>query len=141
MYERYELYERYTNDMFDRFNLYFPSIAKQAVTYKADSPTTLIVELDDGTSVLWDDDNTSFRNLPSHGLDITESQHRREFGHRLRKIMIQRNITQSELAELIGLNQSQISNYIRGKTTPTWYMVDRIAKALNCSTDELRYNG
>lgn len=135
------MYERFTDDMIKRFELYFPTMSKQAIRYKADSPSTLIIELNDGDVILWDDDDTSFRHLPSDSNNMTEVQCRREFSHRLRRIMLHKGVTQMDLSTRTGIPQSQISKYASGKALPGFYNVDRIAKALNCSADELRYNG
>ena len=54
-------------------------------------------------------------------------------------MMYIKGITQSELSNCTDIPQYLISDYIRGKRTPSFYNVDKIAKALDCSVDELRY--
>ena len=49
------------------------------------------------------------------------------------------SMTQTDLANATGIPQQQISKYIRGYRVPTFYNLDKIARALDCTIDELRY--
>jgi transcriptional regulator with XRE-family HTH domain len=49
----------------------------------------------------------------------------------------EREWTQKELAEKVGVNQIQISRWENGKHLPTIEQFVSIADALNCSLDEL----
>lgn len=119
--------------------LYFPNIYEHMISYYETGPFELTVERDDGVWYLYDDLERSIRRLPCHPRDMTELDIRKEFGLRLRKIMRREDVGQKELAELTGLTQSQISNYMTGKTTPSFTKVDSIARALNCHVDDLRF--
>lgn len=125
--------------MFDNFTMNFPFVARNAVSYRKDSATTLVIKLADGTSVLWDDMDRIMSRLPEDSMNMTENECRREFGKRLYRIMLRKHITQEELSLATGISRPLISNYITGKNTPSFYNVDKIAKTLGCSTDELRY--
>lgn len=52
------------------------------------------------------------------------------FAKRLVAIMEAMDINQSELAELTGISQGEISNYIHGKITPTAYNIYKLCNAL-----------
>ena len=125
--------------LFDNFAMYFPSLAENTITYEELNEVELVAKLNNGRALLYDDIDHSFRMLPVNSVDMTEDECRAEFGWRLRKIMYRNGITQEELSERTGIAQSRISNYLRGKNSPTFYVVDRIAKALGCSVDEFRY--
>ena len=99
----------------------------------------MIVRLDDGDSVMYDREKRTIRNLPRDPSSMSEEQFRREFGYRLRCLMERRGMTQGELAERINSSQVTVSKYMCGKNTPSVFMVNKIAKALNCSIDELTY--
>ena len=99
----------------------------------------LIVHLTDGTSVIYDGITGDCRPLPSNARLMSERECTAEFGARLRRIMRRKSCTQSELSARTGISQAMISYYITGKRTPSFYNADRIAKALGCSTDDLRY--
>lgn len=125
--------------LFDNFELYFPSMAANTITYEELNDFELVAKMSNGVTVLYDDIDHCFRRLPTNSDDMTEEECRTEFGWRLRKIMFRNGITQEQLSERTGIAQSRISNYLRGKNSPTFYVVDRIAKALGCSVDEFRY--
>jgi transcriptional regulator with XRE-family HTH domain len=72
---------------------------------------------------------------------MTEETYRKEFGIRLRRLLRMKGMTQSDLADAIGITNAGLSGYINGKHTPSFYMVNKIARVLKCSVDELRYIG
>lgn len=127
------------NSMFDNFKLYFPSMFRKTEKFKEVSETEAIVYLNDGSRVVYDDLGKTFRNLPANSDRMTEEECRNEFGIRLRYLMYWRGISQIELSERTGISRVMLNKYIMGKHTPSFYVVDKIAKALGCSTEEFRY--
>lgn len=125
--------------MFNNFTMRFPFIAEKAVEYCESSEYDITVRLEDGSIFLYDDMEGSIRKLPSDSASLTKEECDREFGERLMKMMRRKSITQAELSERTGLSQAQVSNYINGRTTPSFYIADKIAKALGCSTEYFRY--
>ena len=122
------------------FRLYFPTIEAKTIEYRYIEPYfELIAKLDDGTTVVFDCLDKTIRNLPKDSNAMTEEECRRELGLKLRKIMIFKGLSQKDLSEATGITECMIRNYIRGKATPSFYFIDKIAKALGCSTDDLRY--
>jgi len=61
----------------------------------------------------------------------------RKLGENLKKIRIKKNITQTGLAETLGVDKSFVSNIENGKTNPTLSTITNLAKALSVSTNEL----
>ena len=49
----------------------------------------------------------------------------------------QRNLTQFDLAEMVGLQTNSIARYERGEVQPSIEIASSIAKALNVTVDEL----
>lgn len=127
------------NRMFNNFIMRFPFIAEKVVECLGASEFDITMRLEDGDIFLYDDMEGSIRKLPSDSGSLTRDECNREFGERLLRIMRRKCITQSELSEMTGLTQSQISNYINGRNAPSFYVVDKIAKALNCSIEYFRY--
>lgn len=121
------------------FKNQFPCFADRAVEYREKGPFELVVKLDDGHVISYYDTEQGIRRLPSDDSRLTEEECREEFGIRLYRIMYDKGVTQSELSEMTGITQSNISNYITGRKTPSFYTVDKIARALDCSIEELRY--
>ena len=128
------------NYLIEQFKLYFPTIAELAIRYEGDKFNFewLLVTLDDGSRLIFDNVEHTIRKIPRDAEHLTEAEARREFGVRLRKIMYQRGITQNYLADAIDVSQARISDYITGKHSPSFYVIDKIAKVLNCSVDEFR---
>ncbi|MGN0755046.1 MAG: helix-turn-helix domain-containing protein [Aristaeellaceae bacterium] len=60
-----------------------------------------------------------------------------EFGDRLRQLRKERNLTQQQLAELIGVKNSVISFYEVGERMPSPEVLRKLAMALHVSTDYL----
>lgn len=130
----------FTNDaVFVNFHQRFPFLNKDVCKWTHTDDYEILVELRDGSSLLYDDIDGTIRKLPNDRNSMSESECKKEFGMRLRRLMMLRNITQEELSELTGIQRPAISNYMTGRTSPSFYNADKIAKALGCSMDELRY--
>lgn len=125
--------------IFEEMRLYFPTLANRVVQAISVGSDGLYMQMDDGGTIFYDGFDKTIRRLPKSSRDMSELECRQEFAIRLRRIMLQKNISQKELSESCGIAQPQLSGYLLGKHTPSFYTADKIAKALGCSTDELRY--
>lgn len=123
----------------ENFHLYFPCTADMAVDYELTGNWWLTVKLNDGRVVVYDDLENTIRNVPRDANNMTEIQCRKEFGYRLKTFIRRKCLTQDEVAKRAGISRVVLSRYITGKQTPSFYIVDKIAKALGCSVDEFRY--
>ncbi|MFA6077303.1 MAG: helix-turn-helix transcriptional regulator [Candidatus Paceibacterota bacterium] len=61
----------------------------------------------------------------------------KKLGENLKKIRTEKNITQTDLAEKLGVDKSFISNIENGKNNPTLSTITNLAQALGVSTNEL----
>jgi transcriptional regulator with XRE-family HTH domain len=61
----------------------------------------------------------------------------KKLGENLKKIRTKNNITQTGLAESLGVDKSFVSNIENGKTNPTLSTITNLAQALGISTNEL----
>lgn len=59
------------------------------------------------------------------------------FAERLKALMVQRNISQVELAEALGVSQATISFWIRGVKEPRLKKMDKLCEALQCTRNDL----
>lgn len=125
--------------MFNHFVMRFPFIAEKVVECCESSEYDITFKLEDGDIFLYDDMEGSIRKLPSDSGSLTKEECDREFGERLMRMMRRKAVTQAELSERTGIDQAQISRYLNGKNSPSFYIVDKIAKALNCSVEYFRY--
>lgn len=63
-----------------------------------------------------------------------------EFTKNLKRIMFDKGITQKELAKKLRTTQSFISAYQTGARNPKFETIEKIAKALNVSVEDLTNN-
>lgn len=129
--------------LYDNYETRFPWYARRTVSYDVGDAFELIVELDDGIKLSYYDPEGSIRILPNIRSDMQSKDVDRElneyFGYRLKRIMGYRNISQAELADKLGVSQSQVSQYIHGKSTPSFGRLYMISKILECSVSDLLY--
>lgn len=125
--------------LYANFEMHFSVTASKAERYYESGDDELTIVLQNGDRVLYDDVDKTIRSLPRDSDHLSELECRTEFAKRLRKVMYKKGITQIELSEMTGITQQTISLYMSGKRLPGFYNVDKIAKALGCSIEELRY--
>ena len=53
---------------------------------------------------------------------------------------IEKNLSQKELAQLIGLKNQAISNYENGRSNPSYQSMKRISEALDTSVQKLFFD-
>ncbi|MEX2405070.1 MAG: helix-turn-helix transcriptional regulator [Candidatus Paceibacterota bacterium] len=61
----------------------------------------------------------------------------KKLGENLKKIRAKKNITQTELALILNVDKSFVSNIENGKNNPTLSTITNLAKALKVPVDEL----
>lgn len=129
------------DQMFENCKMYYPFLEEGVTSYTDEHQPygCLLIKYEDGTAVVYDDIDRAFRRLRYKPDEMTEEQFRADMGRRLRDIMRAKGISQDLLSAATGISQPMISNYVRGKATPSAYALDIIAKALNCSMDDFRY--
>ncbi len=60
-----------------------------------------------------------------------------KLGENFKRIRIERDISQSDIAKLLGVSRGFVSNIENGKTNPTLATIAKLAKAVRVSVDEL----
>jgi len=60
-----------------------------------------------------------------------------EFPKVLKRIMKERNLNQLELAGILGIRQSQISNWLGNKSLPGYFSIKMLCEKLKVSASEL----
>jgi len=58
-------------------------------------------------------------------------------GKRIRALRLEKNITQTELAQRIGVSKTMISSYELEQRAPSYEVLIKIAKFFNVTTDSL----
>jgi repressor LexA len=78
-----------------------------------------------------------FAKLTSKCYNYLERSAIMSFGNNLKKIRLDNDLTQEELAKKINTSRSNIANYENDKNMPSVDMLEKMSKALNCSIDFL----
>ena len=60
-----------------------------------------------------------------------------EFIEILKEIMKEKGLNQTTLAEKVGVKQSQVSEWLKGKSKPGYDSLRAICKSINISGDEI----
>ena len=111
--------------------LYFPGLLGEVVHAREYVHLMLLLE----TNSKYD----YFYNLTNNVLIPIPKSDKRIFGVLLRRALEHSGLTQEELSEKTGIQQARISDYLYGKHFPSFYQIDKMAKAMNCSVEDLRY--
>ena len=122
----------------NQLKMYFPSLIEKAVAF-VEHDHYVVIKCNDGSSIIFEEDTGTTRLLPQDSSNMSNEEISREFRFRLRQILYRKSITQNELSKMTGIPKYLISNYITGKTSPSFRNVDKIARALDCSVDDFRY--
>jgi DNA-binding XRE family transcriptional regulator len=100
----------------------------------------LYILFNNGKKVVFDRFSGYYKDIFYDNIhEITEELETKEFAYRLRSLMGRNNITQDELAEMIGVSRPMISNYVRGMSIPSVMVVRKMAKVFGCSLDDFFY--
>lgn len=57
------------------------------------------------------------------------------FDEILREFLINNNLTQTAFANIVGIKQSQVSEWLSGKAKPSYDILKKMALAFNISAD------
>ena len=68
--------------------------------------------------------------LLTKGAEARAKAAKEDFGRRLYKMMLARNMTQSDLARAAGLERNRISTYVRGVSLPQGLSLKKVADLL-----------
>jgi len=70
-------------------------------------------------------------------LTISMNRISTKLGQNLKKIRIQKKMSQGDIARTLGVDRGYISNIENGKKNPTLATIDKLAKAFGVTADEL----
>lgn len=119
----------------------FPFLHEDAVDIREGDRLELILSMRDGSTVVYDGLNQSFRTLKERDesvkQNLTEQEWRDEFSRKLERKMMLKGVPQERLSELTGISKVMLSRYTNGKSTPSSYNLHKIAEALEIDISEL----
>ena len=120
--------------LYENYKLYFPSFEKGCVSWKQTDLFELEIHNKDGSIDIYNDMDHTLGPKINTGTDVGW---KKEFARRLQKKIAMIGITQVRLGELTGISQPLLSLYTQGKTLPSVQKASALAKALNCSVNDL----
>lgn len=117
-----------------------PWLIEKAIRFEEVGPFELMIYCKDGSKVRYDEFNGDWFKWYPSDYDInkrSEEQIVQDFQWRLKRTMMLRCIGQAQLAEMSGLSQKTISNYLTGKSMPDILKLNKLARALDVDVTEL----
>lgn len=133
--------QQYQN-MLNSYKLWYPSLYEKTVECRPCGRYSIMVRLDDGTRMEYDDldhtirDVSRFYNHDDSGV-LDEDTWKKEFGRTLRRLISERGMTQERLSDITGISRQMLTRYVRGNSIPSGYVLSRLAVALDCDVREL----
>lgn len=119
--------------------LYFPDLLGEVVHAREYVQFMLLLETNTKYDYFYNITNNVLIPIPKDDKNLDKESFRRIFGVLLRRALECSGLTQEELSEKTGIPQPNISDYLYGKHFPSFYQIDKMAKAMNCSVEDLRY--
>lgn len=119
--------------------LYFPDLLGDVVHVREYVQFMLLLETNTKYDYFYNITNNVLIPIPKDDKNLDKESFRRIFGVLLRRALECSGLTQEELSEKTGIPQPNISDYLYGKHFPSFYQIDKMAKAMNCSVEDLRY--
>lgn len=119
--------------------LYFPDLLGEVVRVREYVQFMLLLETNTKYDYFYNITNNVLIPIPKDDKNLDKESFRRIFGVLLRRALECSGLTQEELSEKTGIPQPNISDYLYGKHFPSFYQIDKMAKAMNCSVEDLRY--
>lgn len=131
----------YWTPIFEMFTNEHWSIADRVVDWYPCGQYKLAIKLDDDVQYEYDWTTKALIKLSDTEDEMarTEEDWRNIFSRRLIRKLYTSGISQLRLSELTDISPVMINRYIKGLATPSGYNLQKIARALSCSIDELIY--
>lgn len=127
--------------LLDNFKLYYPMITDEAVEFYDSGTLRVVAVLEDGSRYEYDELYSSIRRLNKIDEcgyeELDDELWKNQFSINLRRTSALRGISQEELSELTGISKVSICHYATGQKVPSAWNLRKIAKALQCRTDDL----
>jgi ribosome-binding protein aMBF1 (putative translation factor) len=135
MLKRYE-------QIIECYKIWHPSLYEQTIECRPSSRHCILARLDDGSRVEFNSINNTIRDVTKYYIretadEVDEEAWRKEFGRKLQRAITEKGINQEKLSDMIGISRQMLSRYVRGNSTPSGYILSRLADILECDVREL----
>ncbi len=117
-----------------------PNLNMNDIDYGLDlNPYDLLIQFRDGRVIIFDTFDNTYRYIPYANRPLTDEEEILEFSIRLKQQMRRSYIDQDELSRRTGISRNTINKYLNKKSIPNYVSLCRIADAVNCTLNDLRY--
>lgn len=129
-------------DALERFEMYYPGIAKSAIDWWPSGHFHITIKLSDSTLFEFNPGDNSLRKLtPVSPETVNDSERlKKEIGHNLAKRVRESGMPQNIVAEKCGITTAMLSRYIHGSSMPGLDKVYILANALGCNVSDILYD-
>lgn len=128
--------------VFDEFVKMCPWAAKKVVRWHPSDNFEIVVELDDGSVIQYDQVVKTFRcaasleELEAMRTPANEEEWKEEFSRRLYRKMRSKGFSQDDLSWDADISPASITKYVNGSAIPSAYNMVKIAKALHLTVED-----
>lgn len=121
------------------FEMLDPFAYSRMISHEMLDNYSLIVTLDDGRKLLYDQLTDSTRYLSTDPDSMSEDEMMFELQFKLHRMMIRKGYDRVRLSEETGISVSMIGRYLNGTSIPSIINVKKIANAMGCTVNDLLY--
>lgn len=118
----------------------YPNYYNKTVDCRPSSRHSILVTMNDGSKLEYNSLDSTVRDVTRlYSTQVTEMDEeawRREFGRKLRRVIAEKGINQEKLSDMIGISRQMLTRYVRGTSTPSGYVLSRLASVLECDARE-----
>lgn len=122
--------------IFENLELYYPDIVDQIRSWYTSGDWEITLKLNDGSKWIFDGRDNLLSKVRDN-LEISQEEYSKDFSRRLHVKMRDAGIGIDEFAERLGVSRHTVSRYLNGHTMPSVYVATKIARILQCSTNDL----
>lgn len=133
---------RHYEQIINSYESWYPNLYNHTVECRPSSRYCILVSLDDGSKIEYNSIDNTIRDVTKlyirePDISVDEESWRKEFGRKLHRAMVEKGLTQDRLSEITGISRQMLSRYMRGNSTPSGYVLSRLADILECDVREL----
>lgn len=126
----------------EEYKLWHPNLYDQTVECRPSGHYSILASLNDGSKIEYNSSDNTIRDVTKFYVrnladNTNEEAWRKEFGHKLRRAISDRGISQERLSEILGISRQMLTRYVRGTSTPSGYNLTRLSEVLDCDVREL----
>ena len=122
----------------ERLEKSYPFLCREAKDIKELNSEEIVIKTIHNNFYIFNESENAILRVPLNE-DPDEYIFRRQFGRGVRRMMLNRGLTQSDLSDCMGLSQPQLSGYINGRNLPSAFVLEKLAKALKCNVDDFYF--